>query len=115
VYFAIFTYVEKKTRGLKMDLTTLNDKINNIVNRYPAIHVNVGTNNGHHEVVLSFHNTNNHFALMGEVTLDFFAVVNQMTCCDNVDMSFLCRSSNIDENLEGEYRTAMEEIVKEFE
>jgi hypothetical protein len=115
VYFAIFTYVKKKTRGLKMDLTTLNDKIDNIVNRYPAIHVNVGTNNGRHEVVLSFHNTNNHFALIGTVTLDFFAVVNPMSCCDNVDMSLLCRSTYIVESIEGEWRTAMEEIVKEFE
>ena len=115
MYFAIFTYVEKKTIGLKMDLTILNDKINSIVNRYPSIHVNVGTNNGRHEVVLNFRNTNNHFALIGAITLDFFAVVNPLTCCDNVDMSFLCRSTYIVENLEGEWRTAMEEIVKEFE
>ena len=98
-----------------MDLTILNDKINSIVNRYPSIHVNVGTNNGRHEVVLNFRNTNNHFALIGAITLDFFAVVNPLTCCDNVDMSFLCRSTYIVENLEGEWRTAMEEIVKEFE
>lgn len=98
-----------------MNLTTLNDKINNIVNRYPAIHVNVGTDNSRHEVVLTFQNTNNHFALIGGVTLDFFVVVNPLTCCDNVDMSFLCRSTYIAENLEGEWRTAMEEIVKEFE
>ncbi len=98
-----------------MDLITLNGKINNIVNRYPAIHVIVGTNNDRHEVVLNFHNTNNHFALIGKVTLDCFAVVNPLTCCDNVDMSFMVRSSNIDENLEGEWRTAMEEVIKEFE
>lgn len=98
-----------------MDLTTLNYKINSIVSLYPAIHVNVGTNNGRHEVVLKLHNTNNHFALLGEIKLDFFAVVNPLTCCDNVYMSFMVRSSNIDENLEGELRTAMEEIIKEFE
>ena len=115
MYFTIFTYVEKKTRGFKMDLITLNGKINNIVNRYPAIHVNVGTNNARHEVVLNFHNTNNHFAKLGEIKLDFFAVVNPLTCCDNVDMSFMVRSSSIDENLEGEWRTAMEEAIKEFE
>ena len=42
---------------------------------------------------------------MGEIKLDFFAVVNPMTCCDNVDMDFMFRSANIDENLEGEWRT----------
>lgn len=98
-----------------MDLITLNDKINSIVNRYPDIHVNVGTNNCRHEVVLNFHNTNNHCALMGEIKFDFFAVVNPMSSCDNVDMSFLFRSANIDENLTGEWRTAMEEAIKEFE
>ena len=98
-----------------MDIITLNEKINNVSNRFPAIHVGVGTNNGRHEVVLNFYNTNNHFALMGEIKFDFFAVVNPLTCCDNVGMNFMFRSSNIDENLEGEYRTAMEEVVKDFE
>lgn len=98
-----------------MDLTSLNDKINSIVNRYPAIYVEVETNNSRHEVVLNFHNTNNDCVLIGEIKFDFFAVVNPMTGCDNVDMSFLFRSANIDKNLEDEWRTVMVEVIKEFE
>lgn len=98
-----------------MDLTSLNDKINSIVNRYQAIHVEVETNNGRHEVVLKFHDMNNNCDLMGEIKFDFFAVVDPMLGCDNVDMSFLFRSANIDENLTGELRTDMEEVIKEFE
>lgn len=98
-----------------MDLTSLNDKINSIVNRYPAIHVEVETNNSRHEVVLNFHNTDNDCVLIGVIKFDFFAVVTPMSGCDNVDMSFLFRSANIGENLAGEWRTAMEEVIKEFE
>ena len=98
-----------------MDITKLNGIINHFVNCYPAIHVNIGTDNLKRQLILNFHNTNDKCKLIGKVYCVFNAIVRPETLCDNVDFVIYFEKAEIDETLTGEWKTAMETIVKELD
>lgn len=98
-----------------MDMTKLNGIINSFVMKYyPAIFVNIGTDNLNRQLILNFHNTEDKHKIIGKVYCKFSAVVRPKTLCDNVDFYIYFEKAEIDETLTGELKTAMETIVKEL-